>query len=181
MNQQSRQHQQHQRQRDFRSNEDVPETSVNAARSRGPRRILQITGDISARAAQRRDEPGGNPSNECDRKSKQEDCRIERNATGWKDLLGARRACDEHVREPQGEQRTHGSAGQTEYYALGDQLPDDAAAAGAERGANANLPRPRHGARQDQVRDVQARDEQDAQNRAKQYEQGPANVADQIS
>ena len=50
-------------------------------------------------------------------------------------------------------------AEQLEHDALGQQLTDDAAASGAERGAHGQLAPAAGGARQLQIRDVRARDE----------------------
>ncbi len=56
--------------------------------------------------------------------------------------------------------------GQRNQHALGEQLPDDAAASGAERGANRDLALTHRRARQQQVGDVGARDQQHQADRA---------------
>ena len=66
------------------------------------------------------------------------------------------------------EHARHRAAG-AEHEALGQQLPDDARAPGAEDGAQGELALPRHRARQQQVRDVGARDEQDEPHGAEQH------------
>src|SRR5207302_692483 len=53
--------------------------------------------------------------------------------------------------------------------ALDEQLPDDASAGGAERRADGELAAPAYAAREQQVRDVGARDEQHGADGAEQY------------
>ena len=60
--------------------------------------------------------------------------------------------------------------GEREHEALGQQLPDDLPAGRAQRRAHRHLARPRGRARQHQVRDVRARDEQHQPDRAHQDE-----------
>ena len=57
-----------------------------------------------------------------------------------------------------------------EQHAFGEQLADDAAAAGADGGADGDLARAAGGARQQQVGDVGAGDQQHAADRAQQDE-----------
>ena len=58
-----------------------------------------------------------------------------------------------------------GTASSAEHHALGQQLADDASAAGAEREADGDLAAALRRAREQQVRDVGARDEQDEDRR----------------
>ena len=67
-----------------------------------------------------------------------------------------------------------------EQQALGEQLPGDAARAGAERGMDRELLLPPFRADQEQVRDVRAGDEQHDADRAEQHPQHPADVADHV-
>ena len=57
-----------------------------------------------------------------------------------------------------------------EHEALDHELPDEPPAAGAERGADADLALARAGAREQQVRDVRARDQQHDADRAEQHQ-----------
>ena len=61
-----------------------------------------------------------------------------------------------------------------EQHALGQQLPDDAPAAGAERQADRHLAAPRRGLRQQQVRDVRARDQQHGAHDAAEQQRRPS-------
>ncbi len=77
-----------------------------------------------------------------------------------------------------GEREADGAAGEREQDAFGEQLPQDAGAARAERRADRHLLLARHRARQQQVRHVRAGDEQDEPDRAGQHQQRRAHVAD---
>jgi len=67
-----------------------------------------------------------------------------------------------------GEQQSSRCAGQREHQAFGDRLSDDSRAAGAERYANHHLAAARDGARQQQVGQIGACDQQDKAYRAHQ-------------
>ena len=68
-------------------------------------------------------------------------------------------------------QHAGGAAETREHHALDDQLPHDAAAAAAERRPHGNLLLPAHGAREQQIGDVRARNQQHERHRAQQHEQ----------
>ena len=70
-------------------------------------------------------------------------------------------------------------AGERQDQALGEQLPDDLAPRGAERGAHGQFAAPAGGAHEQQVGDVGAGDEQHEADRAREHEQRRADVADQ--
>ena len=61
-----------------------------------------------------------------------------------------------------------------EQHALGEQLPDEPAAAGAERQADRDLAPARRGARQQQVGDVRARDQQHGADHAAEQQRPPS-------
>ena len=64
--------------------------------------------------------------------------------------------------------------------ALGQELPDDAAAAGAHRGAQCDFLSAGRSAREEKIRDVGVRDQQHADDRAKQDIQRGAHIADHV-
>ena len=70
------------------------------------------------------------------------------------------------------------AADQAQQDRLGDELANQPRAARADRGAHRQLALPRRAARQQQVRDVGARDEQHQSDRAEQHQQRPLHVAD---
>ena len=92
--------------------------------------------------------------------------------------MSAGRAAISASRPPVRQHQAEAGAGHAEHHRLGDQLPQQPGAPGAERRADSQLPVPRRPAREQQVRDVAAGDEQHETNRAEQHEQWPAHVAD---
>ena len=71
------------------------------------------------------------------------------------------------------------AAGERQHDALGQQLADDAAAAGADRRADRDLAPPAGRAHQQQVRDVRARDQQHEADGAGEHRAASAHVADE--
>ena len=74
--------------------------------------------------------------------------------------------------------RPSAAADQAEDHALGEQLADQAAATGAERGPHGDLALARRRAREQQVRDVHARDQQHEADGAEQQPERASQVAD---
>ena len=72
---------------------------------------------------------------------------------------------------PEGQQQTRGRAAYRKQQALGHQLPDDPRPAGADGHAHGELPLPRGGARQQQIGDVGASDQQNQPHDGHQGEQ----------
>ena len=72
------------------------------------------------------------------------------------------------------------AAEQRQQHTLGEQLLRDASAAGAERGAHRKLARARRAARELEIGDVRAGDEQHERDRAEHDEQTLANAADEL-
>src|SRR5262245_31913060 len=75
----------------------------------------------------------------------------------WKLIRNSR---EHQINAPKGERQTKRAADYTEEKALGEQLAEDAPAAGSERRSNSNLPLSRRCPRQQQVGDVRAGDQQ---------------------
>ena len=71
-------------------------------------------------------------------------------------------------------------AGDSQHAAFGEELTHQPAASGAERGAHGQLALPRRSAREQQVRDVGAGDQQDECDGAEQHEQRRPDVAGQL-
>ncbi len=80
---------------------------------------------------------------------------------------------------PHRQHQTGKTAGGREHEALGEQLRDDPSPARAERGADGDFTGPRGGAREQQVGDVDARDQQHEHHGAEEHEQGPTYVSDE--
>ena len=76
-----------------------------------------------------------------------------------------------------GERRAGHAARHRQKHALGQQLPHQTPAAAAERGAHRHLPLPARGSREQQVRDIGARNQQQQADRAKEDPQVLADAA----
>ena len=88
------------------------------------------------------------------------------------------RRADENVDAPARERETRGPSGRRNQHALRQELLHDAAPTRAERRAHRNFLAARCPARQQQIHDVRARDEQHDANGTQQHEQRTAGVAD---
>ena len=82
-----------------------------------------------------------------------------------------RRDVHKHRRQPPPECYPRRRAEGREHERLGQALPDQSGGAGTERQAHRHLAAPSRRAREQQVRDVGARDEQHSRDRAEQYQQ----------
>ncbi len=93
----------------------------------------------------------------------------------------ARRAeLHEGIDAPDSHQQTDGAADRGEQDALGQQLPHETRAPGAEGPADGDLTLAGRRAREQQVRDVGAGDEKDASDRGQQRQQCGTDVTDQV-
>ncbi len=84
------------------------------------------------------------------------------------------------VRAPLGEEQAGRAGHHSQHQAFGDQLAHDAAAAGAYRGANGDLPRTRSGPREQQIRYIRARDQQHQRHRSQQQVECQPDIADHV-
>ena len=80
------------------------------------------------------------------------------------------------LRAPRRDQQACGAADQAEQQAFGQHLAQQSTPPGAERRPNRELALPRGGAREQQVRDVGAGDQQDEAHRTEQDDQRPLDV-----
>ena len=81
---------------------------------------------------------------------------------------------------PERHQQTQTATGQGKQHAFREQLAGNPPASGSERGADGHLPLPRGRAREQEVGDVRAGDEQDKRDRAQQHEQRSLHIADDL-
>ena len=88
--QQSGRHEEHERQRDFRRDENGAETSLAAAGCRRSRSVLEIVGELPPRSAQRRKQTDDHAREHRHRKSETEHDRIDRHRAGRQQRIGAR-------------------------------------------------------------------------------------------
>jgi hypothetical protein len=84
------------------------------------------------------------------------------------------------LQAPEREEQPERAAGDREQHALGQQLPDDPPASGTERRAHGNLALAAHAAREQEVRDVGAGDEQHAGHGAAEQPDRSAHAADHL-
>ena len=133
---------------------------------------------IGARRADRGGQAEEDGARQRDEQREPHDDRVERGLLEARHAV--RRGGDERADSPGREREPRGGGDQREDEALGEELPDHPAATGAERGANRHFPGPRGPAREQQVGDVAARDEQDEADRAEQDEQALPVVADEL-
>ncbi len=92
----------------------------------------------------------------------------------------ARAECDEGFEPDEGKQQTERASGGAEHEALDEQLPRDPAGPCPERRADRELVTPRVAAHEREVRDVRARDQQYAADRAQQRPEHRRDVADDV-
>ena len=127
--------------------------------------------------------PGGDESEndtggERDEQGETEDRGVELNRADARNVL--RDGLDQSFGSPLREKQPEPAAQTGEEHALGQELPDDAHAAGAHRGAQRDFLSASRGAREQKVRDVGVRNQQHADDRAEQDIQGGADVADHV-
>jgi hypothetical protein len=152
-----------------------------AAQAAGRRAIagagFELVGEVLARGRQRRGQAEDHAGEDRDEGGEEEDatssarrtvarCPPERRCRGGRSSRGPRPA--------------RGRAGGGEEDALGEELPDDAAAARAEGDADGDLAPARGGAREQQVGDVGAGDEQHAADGSEEDVDRRAHVADDL-
>src|SRR5262249_43486828 len=174
-------YEQHHRQRDLGHHQRAPQSlasqSIGAAAS-----LLQLVVHRQIRRLPRRDEAeedaGQQRYQQCERKNGLID------ASGPQLILKLlvsvvtlRQQARQSLQPPLSQQQTGGSAQRGEEQALYQQLSQQSPAVRAERQANRHLFAPRAGARQQQIGDVCAADEQHAADRAEQDEQRLSNPA----
>ena len=82
------------------------------------------------------------------------------------------------ARGPSREEQAQRAASDRQQNAFGEQLANQAAAAGAQGGANRKFSRASRGARQQEIRDIDARDQQHESDRAEQQHQERLHVSE---
>ena len=103
---------------------------------------------------------------------------IKANLAGSRQHSGQER--ESRLRAGDGEQKSDGSARTGEKRALREKLADHAPLARPQRRANGELARPADGAREQEVRDVRARDQQQKTDRGEQHQQEGPHIADDV-
>ena len=176
--QQTRADEQHQRDRKLahgerRAQPPSPDTLGPASAA-----FFQMHAGIAARRVQRREDADENAADQRCGGGVREHLRVDGDVGQARQR--SRRKRSQQVHAPGGEHQSRGAAKQRDDQALGEQLAQQPRTAGAERGANRQLAVARRRARQQQVRDIRARDEQDERDGAEQDEERPAHFANQF-
>jgi hypothetical protein len=110
------------------------------------------------RGAQGRNDAEDERRHERDHDGEEDDAAVEPDRFDARE--GFSRQCQHRLHAPPGEQQAGDGAEERQHEPFGDELSHDAGRAGAERRADRELPLPRSGAREHQVRDVRASDQQ---------------------
>jgi hypothetical protein len=131
--------------------------------------------DAAAAGAQRRHEAEQHAGADRDHDREGEHAQIDRHLREARNAGRAER--HQRPRAPRGSDEAGGPAEQAEQGALGEELADQAGAARAERRPDGDLARARLRPRQQQVRHVDAGDQQHEADRAKQHEERLPDVA----
>ena len=132
--------------------------------------------EVHACRAQRRREAEQDAGDDRDAEREREDRAVERDGVEPGNVAGIDVADD--LQRAVRDEQTGGAAEQAEQQALGQQLPDEPLPARAERGADRDFLLTAGRARQQQVRDVRARDQQHERHRSEQHENRQPHVAD---
>ena len=165
------------RQRNLRDHQDLPDAPAPASRAGAAVRLQRFV-RIGPRGVERREDadqqPGGDRERDAPEQHASGDAGLKiehRQLRG--DHRGRRLQAD--VRE----QESCGRSAECEEEALGQQVPGETHAPGAERKAHGELALPRRRAREKQVRQVGARDEKYEADRAEEHQRCGAHVLEQ--
>ena len=174
--QQRRSDQQHGRESHF-SDDEAAERPL-ARRGRSARVLLQGVVHVGPRRVPRGHESEAHANANGSREREQEGDAVDVN------LVRARQRGSGIAREEFGEpgcqDRAAGAARERQQHVLGQELPENAGAPGAERGTDRNLALPGGAACEQEVRDVGTRNQQDEAHRAEHHEHLRAGVADDL-
>ena len=174
-----RANEQHQRQPHFDDDQDgaravLPEAAAGAVAAFLNRRV-----EIDARRLQRRYEAEDQAGQQRNRDGEGEHAPVDADPPAVeadaRDVARVQRQqrADADDTQDHADRAAGGRKGDT----FGQELADDAAAAGADRGADRHLAPPDGRANEEKIRDIRARDQQDERDRADQHEQRRAHVA----
>ena len=178
LNQQRRARQQQQRQRQLADDQRRAQPIADAGGGGVAPGAAQAGLDVRSRRADGGREPEDEGAQERHADREQDDEAVEPRLLETRHSRGTHRheRADADLRQREPEQR----GGQREHEALGQELADDPRPPGAERRANGQLARPRRAAREQQVGEIAARDQQHEADRAEHHEEPRPIVSDDI-
>ena len=166
---------QDQRERDLGDDQQPLHAAVAAARDAAPA-VLQGLDQRRARGAQRRHQAEHHAADRRHGEREEEHRHVHAHFVETRNAL--RRHRQQRLGAPRRQQQADEPRHDREHDALGDELRDDAAAAGAERAADGDLALARRRPREQEVRDIRGRNQQQESDRAEQHVQDLADVAD---
>ena len=166
----------HERDRQLRDDQQAarPAAAEPAGRARG----FQPIAEIDLRRMQRGHETEHDARDQRDEQGDREDAPVHRHRHPLGNVAAGDREGQQRVCRPARQQHAQRAAQQKQQHALDEHLPDEARPAGPERRSDDALPRSRHGARQQQVGDVGARDEQHEADGAEHQQQSLVGLGD---
>ena len=167
----------HHRERDFRHHESAADQVPGRAGSLDATLLERRHQLVDPRVNQRR-EPEHGAGGDRQQHGEQQDGRIDRHLVGSREAVGiqAHDGLDARAREDE----TERAAEQRQQDALGHELAEQPSAAGAERGADRELPASRLGAGDQQVREVGAGDQEHERDRSLEDPDRPPGAADNL-
>ncbi|HEY7284130.1 MAG TPA: hypothetical protein VH497_01715 [Vicinamibacterales bacterium] len=171
---QASRHEQRHRQRDLGCGEGEAEPRCRARTGRLPGRALQGRYEVGTRAVQRGKEAEQQTGTERERGSEQNGHRVQPGHDGVGGILGE--DGQHQVERPLRHEETADSAEHREEAGFSKQLPHQLAASGADGEPHGHFTGPGRCARQQQVRDVRARDEQHERRHAEEQRQRRASL-----
>ena len=177
-NEQARADEQHQRDGQLTDDQARAQPVAHPAHRGAASALLEDRLHIGSRRPDRGGQPEEDGAGQRDEEREPHHDRVERGLLEARHAVG--RGRDERADAPGGKRKPRRRGDQREDEALGEELPDHAAAAGAERGANRHLPGPRGPARQKQVGDVAAGDQQNEADGPEEDEEPLPVVADEL-
>jgi len=174
--QQSGADEQHERKRHLRDDERAADAPVSAGRV--SRAMLQVLMRIAARRLQRRHQPASQTDQRRDAPSESEHGAIDADCAGARQARWAERHERAHAEHRHGHADAAAHGGEEQV--LGEQLPDEPTAAGAERGTQRELGAPVDTAGEQQVRHVHACDDEHQADRAEDDEERRLDAASEV-
>ncbi len=168
--------QQDHRERHFGHDEGRPHPMTPRGGAAAAGALAQARGDAAAGRLERGQQPERDARQQRDRDRVGDDQTVETDLAEQRDVRGLGR--HEGARRPGGEDEADTRAREPQHERLGQQLPEEPGARGAEGGAQRELLLARRGAREEQVGHVGAGDEEHEADGTQEDEQGPSHVAD---
>src|SRR6267143_269968 len=162
----------HQRESDFRDDEKAAKAIVSKTLGAAAPGFVQEMAEAVTRGGNGGREPEEQTGQERNAKSEEQNAQVQSDFLHAGQLLWA--GGHEQAHQSPGQNETEPAAYEREQHALREKLAHDAQTASAERRTDGDFPSPRHRARQEQIRDIGASNQQDEADDGEQYHEGLA-------